>query len=213
MTRSARRDAARRRQAHEAARQQDPDGLAGLTAQMGGLGYGQPSPDPAQLQAAAELRQTRWRIHEAEQALAAERALLAQQAPHLPQQSADPGWASGNTDTATPATDIITAADTAHTAVPSPNTPIDSPNGNGKKGSRLIKSSSSTVRPTSWVRRSGSGPSGIMAASPAIPSTASSTKCGSSSRPRSLIGSLSCSGVNMAWLTPPPGTQLAGPSL
>ena len=162
----------------------------------------QPSPDPAQLQAAAELRQTRWRIHEAEQALAAERALLAQQAPHLP-QSANPGWASGNADTATPATDIITAADTAHTVVPSPNAPIDLPNGNGKKSSRLIKSSSSTVRPTLWVRRSGSGPWGIMATSPAIPSTASSTRCRSSSRPRSLIGSPSCSSVNMAWLTPP----------
>lgn len=42
----------------------------------------------------------RWHLHEAEQAFAVERALQAQQAPHLPQQSVGPGWANDNTDNA-----------------------------------------------------------------------------------------------------------------
>ena len=54
---------------------------------MGGLGYGQSSLDPAQLQAAAGHRQTQRRPHEAEQALAAEwvlRALHTHQPPPQP---------------------------------------------------------------------------------------------------------------------------------
>ena len=46
---------------------------------MEGLGNGQSSPDPARIQAGAEYRHMQRRLHEAEQALAAERALGAQQ--------------------------------------------------------------------------------------------------------------------------------------
>ena len=80
------REAARRQQEYDAACQQpDSDGLEGLAGQMGGLGYGQSAPDPTQIQAGAELeyRHMQRRLHEAEQALAAERALRAQQ--HAPQ--------------------------------------------------------------------------------------------------------------------------------
>lgn len=42
---------------------------------MAGLGYGQTRPDPAAIQAEANQRNIQRRLHEAEQALAAKRAL------------------------------------------------------------------------------------------------------------------------------------------
>ena len=70
-----------------------------------GLGYGQSAPNPTQLQAATELRQMQRRLHNAEQALAAERAL--HQQPHHPpppppqpqcppQQHPGPSWGNSN---------------------------------------------------------------------------------------------------------------------
>ena len=77
-----------------------------LTAQMSGLGYGQSTPQPEQLRMATELRQMQRRLHDAEQALAAERALHHQQEQHfppvppppppVPPQSSGPSW--GNND-------------------------------------------------------------------------------------------------------------------
>ena len=75
---------------------------------MSGLGYGQSTPNPEQLRTATELRQTQRRLHDAEQALATERALRNQQGQHQPPpppgppppppppQSFRPSW--GNND-------------------------------------------------------------------------------------------------------------------
>ena len=73
-------------------RQAEPNqqGVDDLTAWMSGLGYGQSAPDPAQLQAATEFRQMQRRLHDAEQALATERALQAQQAHQKPQHPPPP---------------------------------------------------------------------------------------------------------------------------
>ena len=75
---------ARRRQqeaqAHETTRhQQDSNSLNGLEAQVG---------DPAQIQAGVDFRHMQRRLHEAEQALAAERTLRVQQ--HAPPRRAPP---------------------------------------------------------------------------------------------------------------------------
>ena len=53
-------------------------GLDDLAAGIGNLGYGQTDPDPATVQAETNLRATQRKLHEAEQALAAERTMRAQ---------------------------------------------------------------------------------------------------------------------------------------
>ena len=97
-----RQEAARKQQARAQAhdtRQAAPNqqSVDDLTAWMGGLGYGQSAPDPAQLQAATEFSKIQRRLHDAEQALTADQALRAQQAhqqsqhpPPLPQQPQHP---------------------------------------------------------------------------------------------------------------------------
>ena len=55
--------------------QQQHQDVDNLTSWMSGLGYGQSMPNPEQLRTATELRQIQWRLYDAEQALATERAL------------------------------------------------------------------------------------------------------------------------------------------
>ena len=70
------RDAAHRlHRQQEQQQQQQQAATDDLVSQMGGLGYGQTDPDPARIQAGVEYRSMQRRLHEAEQALAAERTL------------------------------------------------------------------------------------------------------------------------------------------
>ena len=77
------REAAQQAQSQQAQQhQQQQQDVDNLTSWMSGLGYGQSTPNPEHLRTATELRKTQRRLHDAEQALATERALRNQQGQH-----------------------------------------------------------------------------------------------------------------------------------